>query len=137
MRREKSWPKDGRALSNRLRRLAPNLRQVGVRIKFDQTEGRGKEKKRVIELEKLPDSPSPPSPSSLEAANDEEQTTSGEMTTGTQIEMGTQTASPFRLASPPNPLEINGGDTGNAGDAKLPLFSELRDREKEPDYGEV
>ena len=137
MRREKSWPKDGRGLSNRLRRLAPNLRQVGVCIKFDLPDGRGKDKKRVIELEKLPDSASPPSPSSPEPENDGEQTTFEEMSPGTQNEMRTETASPPNLASPPNPLEINRGDTGDARDAKFPFLSDLRDGDEEPDYGEI
>ena len=81
-RREKSWPKNGRGLSNHLRRLAPNLRQVGVSIKFDLHDGRGKDKKRVIQLEKLPDSASPASPSSPEPANDGERTTFAEMANG-------------------------------------------------------
>jgi len=137
MRREKSWPKDGRGLSNRLRRLAPNLRQVGVCIKFDLPDGRGKDKKRVIELEKLSDSASPPSPWSPEPENEGEETTFEDMPTGTQNEMGTETASPPNLASPPNPLEINSGDTGDARDAKFPFFSDLRDGDEEPDYGEI
>ncbi|MEE8176559.1 MAG: primase C-terminal domain-containing protein, partial [Acidobacteriota bacterium] len=131
IRRERSWPKNGRGLSNRLRRLAPNLRQVGVCIKFDGTDGRGKEKKRVIELEKSPDLPSPPSPSSPEPANGKEQTTFGEMP------MGTQTASPTDLASPLNPLEINHGDIGDAGDTKFPSFSDSPESEEESDYGEI
>lgn len=47
--RLKTWPKDGRTLSNRLRRLAPNLRAAGVAIEFDITEGH--KKKRLIRLE--------------------------------------------------------------------------------------
>lgn len=137
MRREKSWPKDGRGLSNRLRRLAPNLRQVGLCIKFDLPYGRGKDKKRVIELEKLPDSASPPSPSSPEPENDGEETTFEDMPTGTQNEMRTQTASPPKLPSPPNPLEINNGDTGDGRDANFPSFSRSADGEEEPDYGEI
>ena len=129
IRREKSWPKDGRGLSNRLRRLAPNLRQIGVSIKFDLPQGRGKGKKRVIELEELPDLPSPASPSGLEPENDEDKTTSGEMTAGTQIEAGTQTASLPNLASPPNQLEINSKDDGDAGDAEFQFDSDPEEDE--------
>jgi len=93
--------------------------------------GRGKNKKRVIELEKLPDSPSPPFPSSPEPENDEEQTTFREKLTGTQTEIGTHTA------SPPNSLEINGGGDGDNGDAEFPSFSDSRNGEEEPDYGEI
>jgi hypothetical protein len=34
-RAHRNWPKDGRLLSNALRRMAPNLRAVGVEIEFD------------------------------------------------------------------------------------------------------
>lgn len=136
-RREKSWPKDGRGLSNRLRRLAPNLRQIGVSIKFDLPLGRGKGKKRGIEIENLPDLPSPSSPPSPEPENDEEQRTFRQKPVGTQTEMGTQTASPPNLASPRNSLEISSGDDGDAGDAEIHFLSDSRDGEEEPDYGEI
>jgi hypothetical protein len=34
MQRQKSWPKDGKRLSNTLRRLAPNLRETGIDVEF-------------------------------------------------------------------------------------------------------
>jgi hypothetical protein len=37
VRKRKSWPKTGRTLSNTLRRLAPNLRAVGVEITFSRS----------------------------------------------------------------------------------------------------
>jgi cytoskeletal protein RodZ len=46
--RSKTWPKDGRSLSNRLRRLAPNLRAAGLTIEFDLCQGK---RKRLIRLE--------------------------------------------------------------------------------------
>ena len=62
-RREKSWPKDGRSLSNKLRRLSPNLRQVEIAVTFDG-EGSGRAKRRVIRLEKSRDLASQASQSS-------------------------------------------------------------------------
>ena len=37
--RQRSWPKSPRALSNALRRLAPNLREAGIDIIHEQTSG--------------------------------------------------------------------------------------------------
>jgi hypothetical protein len=53
------WPKTGKALSNTLRRLAPNLRAAGIALTFDQREaGTGR---RLISLEKTSNTPSQPS----------------------------------------------------------------------------
>jgi len=46
--REKDWPKSARVLSAVLRRLAPNLRRLGVEVKFDERVGRNGE--RLIRL---------------------------------------------------------------------------------------
>lgn len=45
--RQKSWPKNGRSLSGKLRRLAPNLRATGIGVYFDRIS------KRSIEIEKI------------------------------------------------------------------------------------
>ena len=37
--RQRSWPKSARALSNALRRLAPNLREAGIDVIHQQTSG--------------------------------------------------------------------------------------------------
>jgi hypothetical protein len=58
--KHKGWPKNGRALSNALRRLAPTLRAVGVDVQLG--DGAGREPgtgKRLIKLTTLP--PQPPS----------------------------------------------------------------------------
>jgi hypothetical protein len=56
--RHNTWPKNGRALSGALRRIAPNLRAVGVEVEFEQTIGRSR---RGIAIRKLPDPASPAS----------------------------------------------------------------------------
>ena len=62
-RRHKTWPNSPRALSGALRRIAPNLREVGLHIDFDTRSSR----KRTIlfrlepPLENVPKTPSPPS----------------------------------------------------------------------------
>jgi hypothetical protein len=49
-RRQRGWPKSASALSGRLRRLAPNLRAVGVEVEFQQTGGRGSRRLVVIRM---------------------------------------------------------------------------------------
>src|SRR5690606_9151866 len=51
-RRSKHWPANARALSGRLRRAAPLLRQAGVEIEWSHR-GRGADKQRVIRLRKV------------------------------------------------------------------------------------
>jgi Domain of unknown function (DUF3854) len=47
IRRLRSWPKDPRAVANRLRRVAPVLRQAGVEVRFVR---QGKDRLRIIEI---------------------------------------------------------------------------------------
>jgi hypothetical protein len=47
VRREKKWPKDGRALSSRLRRATPALRRIGITVDRDR-EGKARTKKITI-----------------------------------------------------------------------------------------
>ncbi len=56
------WPANGRALSNALRRLAPNLRAVGIDVSFTRTAGRGSKRLIVVQRTAAPPSPPPPSP---------------------------------------------------------------------------
>jgi hypothetical protein len=37
IRRQNTWPKNGRSLSNALRRIAPNLRAIGIDVEFDRS----------------------------------------------------------------------------------------------------
>jgi len=57
--KEKSWPRDGRALSGTLRRLAPNLRTAGITLDFERQHGGGRT--RIMSLEWVRNSPSLPS----------------------------------------------------------------------------
>jgi hypothetical protein len=50
-RRRQDWPKTPRKLSGDLRRVAPNLRRVGLDVSFDR--GTGKARRRLIHLFKL------------------------------------------------------------------------------------
>jgi hypothetical protein len=55
--KHKGWPKDGRVLSNILRRLAPTLRAVGVSVTFDRAPD--KQRRRIVRLEQSTPPPSP------------------------------------------------------------------------------
>jgi hypothetical protein len=64
VRRQKGWPSSGQTLSNALRRLAPNLRQVGVLFEFIREPGTGR---RLIAFSE--NSRRPPSRSSQASQN--------------------------------------------------------------------
>jgi hypothetical protein len=64
--KSKSWPSTGRALSNLLRRLAPNLAQIGVSVDFGKRSA-DRHRQRLITLsENTAGTPSAPSASSAE-----------------------------------------------------------------------
>ena len=46
VKREKKWPKDGRAVSGRLRRAAPGLRQIGITVERDR-EGKAARNRKI------------------------------------------------------------------------------------------
>ena len=48
LRNRRDWPKSPQGLGKRLRRIAPNLRRVGVEVDFDR--GTGKARRRMIRL---------------------------------------------------------------------------------------
>jgi hypothetical protein len=56
--RKPDWPRNGRALSGHLRRIAPNLRQLGIEVEFNQKLGRSR---RAIRIGKTPNPASPAS----------------------------------------------------------------------------
>ena len=47
---DRYWPRNPRALSGRLRRAAPNLRQVGIHISLDHREGHRRDRKIIIKV---------------------------------------------------------------------------------------
>jgi hypothetical protein len=48
IKRQKSWPKNGRAMSGHLKRLAPNLRSAGWEIAFHR-----EAKQRLVSIQRL------------------------------------------------------------------------------------
>jgi len=57
--RAKGFPKTPRKLSGDLRRLAPNLRRIGIDVQFPKPGGH--EKRRLLEIVKVSEQPSAPS----------------------------------------------------------------------------
>ena len=131
-RRQKSWPGDGRALSNRLRRLAPNLRAAGMGIEFDVREGK---RKRLIRIEWLGISASSASTASPGEENQgftrDANNTGGRKPTEPEDANGNQT-------NPANLIETNDAhrqeDAKNAGDAKKQTNSENDGSEIDLDF---
>lgn len=66
--KSKSWPKTARSLGGHLRRLAPNLRAVGLDVDFDR-DTMSKKRSRHIVLEQRGNRPSVPSGSSEDPEN--------------------------------------------------------------------
>lgn len=63
--RDKAWPKAANRLTNKLRRLEPSLRAVGIDFRDDNRVGRART--RIVILEKLDETSSAPSASSTAA----------------------------------------------------------------------
>jgi hypothetical protein len=55
--KHKSWPKNGRALSNVLRRLAPTLRALGIDVQFPPRQGGTGKRTIVLTMQGLPPRP--------------------------------------------------------------------------------
>jgi len=66
-RKGRDWPTNPRNLSGELRRLAPNLRKLGVEVTFDGHTRKGN-LIRLEQIHKTPSPPSPPSPAAKEKA---------------------------------------------------------------------
>jgi hypothetical protein len=113
----KTWPKSGQALSNALRRLAPNLRAAGVLVKFTREAHTGR---RLIVLEKSRNSASPSSPSS---PSDTKAPVEGDARPGGEVLPG-DAEEPSVTPGP------SYGDSGDAGDARIPAYSHEGDDEE-------
>jgi hypothetical protein len=88
----KGWPANARAMSGRLKRVGPALRQVGIELHKDETRSsRG----QTYRLEKAGPQPSRPSPPSLDAAG----VAAGPFGTNSGVTVGVTVESP-RAARP-------------------------------------
>ncbi len=121
----KQWPKNPRALSGALRRLAPSLRTIGIMVGFERVPHT---RTRTITVEVLASEnvrdfaspPSPPSPISAKPCKSEEKTgdANGDAKSAGDANASARDAKQKPLASPANPVKKGSGDGGDAGDAK-------------------
>jgi hypothetical protein len=114
--RQRGWPQTGRALSGALKRLAPNLRAVGLRVDFGSS-GRGKGKRRNLTLGRIGENTVPTVPT---VPNPEKQGSSGVDGDANGVDgdaVGTQNGGDV------NPCSTTAGTHGDGGDAKVPPYS--------------
>jgi hypothetical protein len=129
--RSRSWPRSPRALSNTLRRLAPNLRAVGVRVEFSRE---GKKGRRIIAIRQEQVGKF----ASASSADGEMPRENGGLGVGAKADatdMADASASSAEKAS-----EINGADATDATDAKNPPHSndwQAGERGAPHDWGEL
>jgi hypothetical protein len=129
--RLKIWPKSGRALSNALRRIAPNLAANGIDVIFHKP-ARSTAGRRLVEIKAYPtqpesgresSSPSTPSaPPETNAGNSSTFSASGGDGNGDDSVCRDGFASPPSM--PKNPIKTKVGDGGDDGDANMQALSE-------------
>ena len=117
---KKHWPKSGRGLSGALRRLAPNLRAVGIDVLFD-TEGRGNDKRRIIVVRRFGNDIDPIDPTVPDLSGDPGNPDSR----GRSSDDGNAPIPP--QPSPENPLGYRDNAYGNDGDGRLHNCSNIDD----------
>ena len=112
----KNWPKDGRSLSNALRRLAPNLAAIGVEVTFEnpsrKTGGR-----RLIAITRRASTDTSPSPSTPSTPNEQNQGFSGD---DNEDHGDDRRDVPSPAATPKNSTKVEVGGCGDDGDARDP-----------------
>lgn len=112
--RMKAWPKDAKSLSGLLKRLAPNLRAIGIDVEFG-SQGRGNKKRRCIEIRRMAEASGPSVP-------DKESTLLFDHSGGASEAKG-DTAGTLPIGeSAQNGLRM--GTLGDGGDANRALGSE-------------
>jgi hypothetical protein len=127
-RKLREWPRTSRALSGHLRRLAPNLRKVGLTMAFGKHTKAG----TPVALEWVCKTPSPPSPPSPVPTDKDLWNSGGDGGDGGDG-VGKE---PSPRSSPPNPLGRKDSDGGDGGDGVLQPCSEIPpDGDQDDDSG--
>jgi hypothetical protein len=114
--KSKYWPKGGRSLSGCLKRLAPNLRAVGIEVEFGST-GRGRDKRRSITLGRVRGNSVPSVPSVPTTENQEARGDGGVVGVVDGDAAGTQGSSAVDSCT------ATAGTQGDDGDGGIPLHS--------------
>jgi hypothetical protein len=129
-RESKGWPGAPHVLSARLRRSAPVLRELGIDVDADASEGRGRDKRRLVVLRTLAQT-SVPTVRTAHVGDIPAESTDCKDTAGAPAVAGHRPRAPRgrsdgrREGGPPSPRSAaisSVGDAGDAGDASS--FSE-------------
>ena len=115
--RLRSWPRTGQSLSGTLRRLATNLRALGIEVDFGHT-GRGKGKRRGITLQKAADSTVPTVPIDPKTGEQGPGGDDGDADSPDGDATGTQEGHGVA------PCQTGAGTHGDDGDARLQPLSD-------------
>jgi hypothetical protein len=120
-RKVQGWPSNGRTLSNALRRIAPNLRAIGVGVTPPQG---GRKKGRLFTLERMDTCASPASPTS---PSEQKPLLTGDDKGDANLRGDAKGALGGRSGDanhiPENPHESSRGTMGDDGDAKISTHS--------------
>ena len=126
--RRNDWPGNAKAMAGRLRRIAPNLRAVGIDVVLNAP--RGRDKRRIIQLDRVGKQRSARSASSADMADEAPKGDSGRM-------IADQTEGERSADGPPeNPdsgLESTSADRADHADHSIPIQS----RPATPELGTV
>jgi hypothetical protein len=121
--KRRDWPATPKGLSSQLRRVAPNLRQAGILVKFGEHNREG----TPVTLEKACKQPSQPSQPS-QPLQDKELGCDGCVTVGDGWEGGVTVGDGCsEQPSHPNSLQDKGCDGGDGGDGRLQDLSNPAD----------
>jgi len=141
-RRHKSWPNTPRALSGALRRIAPNLREVGLHIDFDTRSSRKRTISFRLELPLENDSETPSLPSSPSQGRDDARQGRESINDGRDNDTATDDGRNLRPSHLPSPQEARAGrqnDGSDGSDAGIRADSKtipMQDLHRRLDAGE-
>jgi len=135
MRRSKAWPKSASSLSNKLRRLAPNLREAGIDLEFTRI---NRERLIRISLQDAVTAVTPsPAPQEVRPARQD----AGDGVGDALVTASSLTETPSPLPSPQKTRPGRNGDGGDASDGVLrPHSNDTQQAEEDaplPSWDEV
>lgn len=124
-RRRKDWPRTASAVSNRLRRLATNLRAAGIDVQFDRASARNR--RRTIKLERMSNSPSVASGSSASPVDNPESPMSADGGGRSQKDSGRPSTGARPAKTATGAAKSGMADAADAADADSHTHSETDD----------
>ena len=138
--KSKEWPGSPKGLSNKLRRLVPFLREVGIDVCFPESGKKGTNGKRNLTIRRIDrQNTAPTSPTATTATQDRQTEVDGEVTESGGCVRQVAVAPPASAAPPlsagvPNLLEAlaeveDSGEGGSGGGSAQPNSGSISERE--------